>query len=75
MLATSLTSIPVIIVFSVLAVLLVFLLLIWALARDKGVLRTRFGFYVERERFEEYPETWPQQTREHDTLVTKPPER
>jgi len=68
--ADSLTTLPVIAVFSVVAVLLMAMLLIWALARDKGVLRTRFGFYIERERFEE---PWPQRDRaEADTLIRPP---
>ena len=58
MVADSLSTLPVVIVVTIAVVLVFGMLLLWALARDKGVLRTRFGFYIERERFEEV-EPWP----------------
>lgn len=55
------------------AVVVLALVLVWLLSRDREVARTSFGFYVARDRYEELPPTAEQTTLEH-TVVHPPPE-
>lgn len=54
MIYADLETLPVVVVGAITFTLVLFLALIWMLTKDPGVLRTRFGFYVERERFPRY---------------------
>jgi hypothetical protein len=64
MIFADLETLPVVIVAAITFVIVLFLALLWLLTRDPGVLRTRFGFYVERERFARYTPSSEQETRE-----------
>ena len=53
MLAADLETLPGVAVGAVVFCVLLFATLLWLLTRDPGVLRTRFGFYVERDRHDD----------------------
>ncbi|HEX4672040.1 MAG TPA: hypothetical protein VH279_07215 [Solirubrobacteraceae bacterium] len=48
--AADLETLPVVVVGAIVFCVLLLVALLWLLTRDPGVLRTRFGFYVERDR-------------------------
>lgn len=62
--AADLETLPVVVVAALVFIATCFLFLLWLLTRDPGVLRTRFGFYVERERFPRYVSPSDQETHE-----------
>jgi hypothetical protein len=69
---------------SVLTIILLGMILAYRLLhRDPGVKRTRWGFYVERDRFDEDENEWPEPLHSphtalpnwHETTVELPPEK